>query len=665
LRALLSLIAEQTAVLEEDLEQLYDDQFIETCAEWVVPYIGDLVGVRAPFAFPGAAFSQRAEVANTLAYRRRKGTASVLEQLARDVTGWPANVVEFFQRLATTQYMNHIRLFNHAAPDLRDWLQLERLDTPFESTARTAEMRRIEPRRGRYNIPNIGLFLWRIGSFPITRGPAFRVDDRRFLFDSLGKDTALYNAAATETAITHLAGPDDVPMPFSRRVLDRDLELHYGERSILISVDGADVLADLASPPAASISELIRVCDLSDVTDEDGDVLGWAHQPQDRIAIDPVLGRIAFPLDAPAPQQVQVSYYYGFTARMGGGQYGRAATFAPSLSGAIRVPADAATLDAALADAAGAGAVEIENNDYHAEAPDISAAPGARLELRAADERRPTILLSGPLDITGGEGAEVTLNGLLIAGGSLRVPASAPDGSRNGLRLLRIRHCTLVPGDTPLIGDIPAQPAGPRVIVEAPGVIVEIEDSIVGSLRAADGAQVRISNSIVDALAEDAVAYAGLDDESAGATLDIRNTTLIGKVRTVLLLLASNTIFFSRLGALDDWSAPLLADRTQEGCARFSYLPPGSRAPRRFRCQPECPDKAARLRPVFTSRRYGDPGYLQLSLRTAREIREGADDGAEMGAFHDLYQPQREANLRLRLDEYLRFGLEAGIFFAS
>jgi hypothetical protein len=36
-----------------------------------------------------------------------------------------------------------------------------------------------------------------------------------------------------------------------------------------------------------------------------------------------------------------------------------------------------------------------------------------------------------------------------------------------------------------------------------------------------------------------------------------------------------------------------------------------------------------------------------------------------MGAFHDLYQPQRETNLRIRLDEYLRFGLEAGIFYES
>ena len=36
-----------------------------------------------------------------------------------------------------------------------------------------------------------------------------------------------------------------------------------------------------------------------------------------------------------------------------------------------------------------------------------------------------------------------------------------------------------------------------------------------------------------------------------------------------------------------------------------------------------------------------------------------------MGAGHYLYQPQRESNLRTRLDEYLRFGLEAGIFYAS
>ena len=36
-----------------------------------------------------------------------------------------------------------------------------------------------------------------------------------------------------------------------------------------------------------------------------------------------------------------------------------------------------------------------------------------------------------------------------------------------------------------------------------------------------------------------------------------------------------------------------------------------------------------------------------------------------MGAYHLLFQPQREANLRIRLEEYLRFGLEAGVFFET
>src|SRR4051812_8380207 len=90
LESLLSVIAGQIAVLEENLEQLYNDQFIETCAEWAIAYIGDLVGTRQLISIPGASFSQRAEVANTIRYRRRKGTASVIEQLARDVTGWDA-----------------------------------------------------------------------------------------------------------------------------------------------------------------------------------------------------------------------------------------------------------------------------------------------------------------------------------------------------------------------------------------------------------------------------------------------------------------------------------------------------------------------------------------------------------------------------------------------
>ena len=109
LRALLAAIAQQFAALEENVEQLYDDQFIETCADWVAPYIGDLIGYRPLHGVAPKVASPRAEVANTIGYRRRKGTALMLEQLASDVTDWPARAVEFFELLTTSQYMRHIR----------------------------------------------------------------------------------------------------------------------------------------------------------------------------------------------------------------------------------------------------------------------------------------------------------------------------------------------------------------------------------------------------------------------------------------------------------------------------------------------------------------------------------------------------------------------------
>ncbi|RMF62207.1 MAG: hypothetical protein D6746_04430, partial [Bacteroidetes bacterium] len=63
--------------------------------------------------------------------------------------------------------------------------------------------------------------------------------------------------------------------------------------------------------------------------------------------------------------------------------------------------------------------------------------------------------------------------------------------------------------------------------------------------------------------------------------------------------------------------------------------------------------------------RYGHPAFAQLRRSTAEEIRTGAEDGAEMGAFNQLKEALREANLRAALDEYLRFGLESGLFYIT
>lgn len=63
--------------------------------------------------------------------------------------------------------------------------------------------------------------------------------------------------------------------------------------------------------------------------------------------------------------------------------------------------------------------------------------------------------------------------------------------------------------------------------------------------------------------------------------------------------------------------------------------------------------------------RYGAPGYAQLRPASGQAILQGADDEGEIGVMHALFQPQREANLRTRLDEYLRFGLHAGLFYVT
>lgn len=676
LRALLAVIAEQAALLEEDLETLYEDQFIETCAEWVVPYLGDLIGHRALHGVTAAVASQRAEVANTIACRRRKGTAAMLEQLARDVTGWNARAVEFFQRLGTTQYMNHVRPGHACAPDLRRWESLERLDTAFDSLSHTVEVRSVSSGEGRYNIPNIGIFLWRLEAHRLSDSPAAALDARRFFFSPLGNDTPLFTRPETEPEITHLATPLNVPMPITRRALDASLPAYFGRgKSIHLRVDGVEI------GPGE-----IAACNLSDAPGGSG---AWAHEPASGIAVDPVLGRIAFPAGQ-APSDVRVTFHHGFGRNMGGGEYERRATFHDLPVSEVAAPAAIQDALDALESGGGSGAVQIADSGRYAETLRITAGEHGHVELRAANEQRPTLVLGGDLEIRGGEGSEVTLNGLLLIGGALRVSAPGPAAGENRLRRLQLRHCTLVPGRALTSGSEPVQPGVPSLIIETPDVAVKIEDSIVGALRIADGSSAIVSGSIVDATGESEVAYAAPDGASAGGALEILSSTVFGKIHAVELPLVSNSILFSRLAAAGEtWSAPVRVQRRQTGCVRFSWLPLASVAPRRHRCQPDTEiakqidartkgpplsdaaraaisaEVAARLVPAFTARRYGLPGYGQLRASAPAEIRTGADDGSEMGAFHSLFAPQRETNLRVRLDEYLRFGLEAGIFYVT
>ena len=77
--------------------QLYDDLFIDTCDDWVIPYLADLLGTTH---LKGEPRTLRADVADTIALRRRKGTLGAIERLAVNLTGWACRGVELRENLA-------------------------------------------------------------------------------------------------------------------------------------------------------------------------------------------------------------------------------------------------------------------------------------------------------------------------------------------------------------------------------------------------------------------------------------------------------------------------------------------------------------------------------------------------------------------------------------
>jgi hypothetical protein len=688
LQSLLMLIEEQLAIVAYDLNQLYDNQFIETCATWVIPYIGDLIGYQPVHGVAPAVASPRAEVAHTLSFRRRKGTVLVLEQLARDVTGWGAHAVEFFLRLADTQYMNHIRPHCFYAPDLRRWQPAEYMNSAFDATAHTVDVRRIAVERGRYNIQNIGIFLWSLNAYSVTMAPltAVAASPQCFRFSTLGRDMPLFNNPISQgVTINSGAQPENVPDRLRRRVLCADIE------PTVKNHDAATVYYGAGQSLALYVAGKLWPAWQIQVTDLSGEDGSWINLPVPAgwIAVDPILGRIALP--AGASTAVQASYYYGFNGDMGGGEYSRSATFAASTEQAVvRVPHDYPTISAALAALPGDGVVEVTDSGVHSEPAglNVTVAAEGSIELRGADGCRPTLVLGEAITVNGGTTSVFYLNGFVVTyappppSGSPPAAAPlppallyAPDGGTNQLGTLSVSHCTLVPGWA-LTGQgdpAPAYAGQPALVVEAAGLQVVVTRSILGSLLVNGGATASLTDSIIDATDPTGVAYvapvdAGSHAPQPGGSLTLTGCTVVGKVYASLLSLVSDSILWAWLSPADVaatppvWRAPLWSLRKQQGCVRFSYLPAGSITPRTFECVEQTTNAP---QPLFASLRYGDPAYLKLLPCTDDAIRRGADDGGEMGAYHFVLAPLRETDLRVRLQEYIPVGLEFGIFYET
>jgi len=326
--------------------------------------------------------------------------------------------------------------------------------------------------------------------------------------------------------------------------------------------------------------------------------------------------------------------------------------------------------------------IEICDNGVYSDPLDIRLNRGQSLQIRAANRKRPIIYLHEQyknrpewLAVKSKTGGCLSIDGLLVTGRSMRVEGA--------IEQVRIRHCTFVPGWGLGPGCDPKRPAKPSLEFYKTNCRVAIEHSIVGSIQIfkdevrSDPLEISISDSVIDATTDQREALGAPNWPRAHAILRVERSTLIGEVQTNAIALASDCIFTGRIDVA----------RKQTGCMRFCYVPPGSITPRRYHCQPDLVEAAVKLKysgptqaeqrvralqserirvsPQFNSTRYGRPEYCQLSLTCAPQITAGASDESEMGVFHDLFQPQRIANLRIRLNEFMPAGSEAGIIFAS
>jgi hypothetical protein len=541
LEELVSRIGAQVAVVRRSIDRLWADQSIETSDDWVIPYIGDLLDTNLVNGLD--ARGRRLDVAKTIHYRRRKGTVAVLEEIARDVTGWDAHIVEGFRRLSRTRHNLDpaVGALNAAlptpcvgsaaaanAPDPLDLLRHEGLigeltgtpaggfadlrsvhganlaDSAFDEYFHTADLRRGQDAVGRYGIPKLLVFLWRLESFAVEGGTPVKVNGcpHEYVFDPTGRNVPLFLPPTPPEADDAVdmwtsAAEWQVPGPLTTSL----------ERAI----------ADPGTTPPAHAP----YPDVDKQPPFFGAVSGHPSEPV-TIQVWPEAGQ--FKVESALGPAFSVSYQYGFPAAIGAGPYDRMLGDPPGLVGTDHPVAGGSGLDTALGSVTFPGTVTIGDSLTYADVAGVgtTATPAGPLLVRAGPQQRPVVRLPKPAKpadfptpwvFTGGNpDAELTLDGLFVSGGDVVL--------RGAFKTVRLTGCTTDPGTLDAAGDALAQSvdkrelAPVRIWIEAdpaaeegaPGAIgrLLVDHCVLGPIRSRNGGaveQAEISDSIVQGLA--------------------------------------------------------------------------------------------------------------------------------------------------------------------
>lgn len=676
LEAYLDVIDGEVLRLQQALHGGYANWFIETCPEWLVPYVAQLVAVRELDATTSATSRRRVLVANTVRYRRRKGTVEALTDASADTLGNTVRVVEGVARAACALHLGQPDLTAPGTLDLRSVDVAARLRTPFSGAAQGVDLRAVGARVASGDrVGSVAalpfsetLYAWLAQPYPVLGGEAKPVGGG-WTFDAAGGDTRLFVPPRPGLEVAPTAGPREYggPIPvllaaleLKRRRRKLPPRTDYFGRQPVVRVFYSEESSDLWTGPAwrEVPPRDLAIADLSDPSHPIAPPLSVPEpDPDDPVGpptawVDLVLGRVCF--EGVTPQRVLVDYAYGGTADIGAGPYPRPDLVADpdtwvfalgrSLSGSTQggdLAAAMSALDAALAADPTATTFIVRFTDsgtypLPAGSPGTPGSPldlrGRRVVLAADPDQRP--LLEGSLSATSSiRGAALSVEGLFLAGG-----VEVTDDLRT-----EVRQSTLAPGAA---GIADPRGGGPplslSVVSGAGGGSVTVADSIVGGVRVAgSGRAAHLTTCIVD----------GALEVTSAVPVTLTRCTHFGAVRVEVLEAATDDLFVE----------PVVVSRRDVGAVRHSWVPEGSRTPVRFRCAPGATEHGA---PRFLSTRFGSSVFGVPSPASPASLFGASSSGGVVGALPDppTIQAQRLARTT---DEYVLYGFESQLVFLT
>jgi hypothetical protein len=668
LRELINRIGAQAATVRRSIDRMWEDQSIETCDDWVIPYIADLLATNLVSSLD--ARSQRVDVSKTIYYRRRKGTLAILEEIASEITGWNAKVVEFFRRLGRTRHgldpaiglasINDpdVALLQQAEglvgpltgtgigglADLRNVYGASKAGTAFDEFYHTADFRLGQGEVGWYSIPRLGVFLWRLQSFTVpqtTPVKSTKCPDQ-LAFDPTGRNVPLFAVPARSYGDTWTSPAEwQLPTPISASLLQPAL----GQDPAYVLYDAIDSSDSLVTANALGVyrpaSPGYALVPAAECTADPADLAGTgfssppASAPQPLFLIDPAHGLLVAGSRAPAGD-LRVTYTYGFSSTLGAGPYDRRPVrTAPPLPAppAKRCGGGALTGSGAIPPE---GTLTIEDSLTYTDI-DLVQVDGC-LTVCAANEERPVIRLAPTaggwteIVLKGSTGSALVLDGLFVSGADV-VLAGTFDS-------VTLTCCTLDPGSVAPPSSGPAASGPPpifatsadgrdlvptRLWIEGQIGTLTLARCITGPIRTRSGGQVEtltVSDSIIQAIPTSAsgpIAARAVKDRS-GLEQELQSPLdPVAALADLALGFTDGDIDLSRCTVLGRVVVHRLqasecilddlveVDDTQHGCVRFTACSVGSVVPRQYESV-----QIAQGASLFTSTDFGQPGYGQL-----------------------------------------------------